>query len=65
MQGAHTRQLLVQIGSRYEGPRLDRPALRQMPRHWKLETEEKPRVGMRIVIVAGLAYLVLLLWAFR
>lgn len=27
----------VQIGCRYEGEPWDRPALRQMPRHWVLE----------------------------
>ena len=25
------------IGSKYTGPSFDRPALRQMPRHWTLE----------------------------
>jgi hypothetical protein len=29
----------VAIGARYTGPALDRPALRQMPREWRLSTE--------------------------
>lgn len=27
----------IEIGSKYEGPCWDRPALRQLPRHWVLE----------------------------
>jgi len=27
------------IGSRYDGPPLDRPALRQLPAGWELETD--------------------------
>lgn len=30
------------IGSRYEGPRLDRPALRQLPSGWVIEEARKP-----------------------
>ena len=32
----------VQIGSKYSGPSLDRPCLRQMPREWELEETKKP-----------------------
>lgn len=31
----------VEIGSKYTGPCWDRPALRQMPRHWVLEETKK------------------------
>lgn len=31
----------VAIGSKYNGPALDRPCLRQMPREWTLTTERK------------------------
>ena len=27
----------VEIGCKYQGPSWDRPALRQLPRHWVLE----------------------------
>ena len=41
----------------YDGPPLDRPALRQLPREWQLETEKPPRdvdgiVGACIIWVA-------------
>ena len=32
----------VAIGSKYEGPSLDRPCLRRMPSHWSL-SNAKPR----------------------
>lgn len=35
------RELKVVIGSKYSGPVLDRPCLRQLPRGWVLE-ETKP-----------------------
>lgn len=35
------RAIKVAIGSRYNGPVLDRPCLRQLPRGWVLE-ETKP-----------------------
>ena len=34
----------VQIGSKYDGPCLDKPCLRQMPRHWTLEETRPQRV---------------------
>lgn len=36
-------QALQRIGSRYHGPDLQRPALRQMPREWVLEGARKPK----------------------
>lgn len=49
------------IGSKYEGPSLDRPSLRQMPRHWILEEAREDyrpvwyrRVEIWILIIAAL-----------
>lgn len=58
-------QCKVFIGSKYEGPSLDRPCLRQLPRHWVLSTEEpiRPRWWHKpdawVGIVCALAYAVL------
>ena len=53
----------VNIGSRYEGPALDRPALRQMPSHWVLEESRPVR---RTVLSSGawLAIVVVVGWLF-
>lgn len=40
-QGMKTHQSLVDIGSKYTGPSLDRPALRRMPEGWYLYEPEK------------------------
>ena len=32
----------IEIGSKYEGPPLDRPCLRQLPRGWVLEESREP-----------------------
>ena len=43
----------VQIGSKYEGPPLDRPVLRQLPRHWILEDareDYRPRWFRRVEV---------------
>jgi hypothetical protein len=45
------------IGSRYDGPPLDRPALRQLPREWELTVEKPPRDvdGIVFNILIGVA----------
>lgn len=55
----------VEIGSRYEGPCYDRPALRQMPRHWVLEEARRrpstpwwQRIDRAVAIVVALLVLV-------
>lgn len=56
----------VLIGSKYEGPCLDRPCLRQMPRGWTLEESApvKPRWWALARQIAGagilVAYLVMI-----
>ena len=45
----------VEIGCKYDGPSLDRPCLRQLPRHWVLE-ETKESVW--IVVARWIARLV-------
>lgn len=56
----------VSIGSRYEGPSLDRPCLRQMPKHWTLTDSEPARrywwqdSGKVMALVVVLAYVVLI-----
>jgi hypothetical protein len=57
------RALKVAIGSRYEGPAFDRPALRQMPRHWVLE-ESKPRPRFVMTPDRWVAVAVALGWLF-
>jgi len=52
----------VAIGSKYTGPSLDRPALRYMPRDWKLDTNDKPRQwlpdpGTCVAVTVVLAWL--------
>ena len=32
----------IEIGSAYEDPTIDRPILRQLPRHWVLEETKVP-----------------------
>jgi hypothetical protein len=61
----HKQALLgckVNIGANYTGPRLDRPALRAMPRDWKLHTNDRPRQWLPspdkcVAIAAGLAWI--------
>ena len=47
------------IGSRYHGPAMDRPALRRMPSHWRLEGAQRSpawwrvwRIAERLLLVA-------------
>jgi hypothetical protein len=44
------------IGSKYTGPAFDRPALRQMPRDWKLEVETEWSALRVIASVAALIF---------
>ena len=44
------------IGSKYTGPAFDRPALRQMPRDWKLEVETEWSALGVIASVAALIF---------
>ena len=46
-----------EIGSKYTGPALDRPTLRQMPRHWQLEVRERTAGDTAVLIACALAAL--------
>ena len=60
----------VNIGCRYDGPAFDRPALRQMPRHWVLE-ESRPvqrtwlSSGQWLAIVVFVGWLFVIIQTFR
>lgn len=50
----------VEIGSKYDGPVLDRPCLRQMPREWTLEeTRVEPIAWERWALVVILLALLM------
>ncbi len=44
-----------QIGSRYDGPPLDRPCLRSMPREWSLTVEPDTYGDTAVMIACAVA----------
>lgn len=58
-----------EIGSKYEGPVLDKPCLRQLPSGWILETDDElkatlpERIGHALALLLGAWIVVCLIFA--